>query len=140
MYCLMDNLQHYDRGNLYDNLQKDDFIEFVSPDNSFINPGREFYDSDEEYFVALLSAEFEGPRYVRPDPFGDKVELYEAPGLVVAVGEEIKLYDVGHNSNQVGQVFDRMMAGRGGNAVNEIENIDFEVSVEESVKKIFELL
>jgi hypothetical protein len=131
---------HYDRGNFYDNLSQTDFISEVSPDEAFLNPGRDFYDSDEEYFVALLSAEFDGPRYVRPDPMGEKVGLYEAPGTVVAIGEDIRLYSLRPDSHQINHVFDRMMTDLGGNAVREVDEVVFDEGVEEAVEEIFDMV
>lgn len=115
-------------------------MEEVSPSEAFLNPGRDFYESDEEYFLALLSAEFEGPRYVRPDPFGDKIRLYEAPGTVVAVGEGISVYSLSTNSDQIGQVFDRMISERGGNAVRKVGDVSFDEGVEEAVEDVFEMI
>lgn len=131
---------HYDRGNLYDNLSQEKFIEEVSPDEAFLNPGRDFYDSDMDYFVSLLSAEFDGPRPVRPDPLGDKVQLYEASGVVVAVGEEIEVYELGPTVHPLGEVFDKMITSYSGGSVSSVEEISFDEGVEEAVERIFEKL
>jgi len=131
---------HYDRGNLYDNFSREEFVDEVSPDEAFLNPGREFYDSDTDYFVSLLSAEFDGPRYVRPDPMGDKVRVYEAPGVVVAVGEDIEVYELRPAVHQLGEVFDSMIADSRMGNVNSVEEIGFDEGVEEAVEKIFEKL
>lgn len=136
----MGDARHYDRGNLYDNLSQSRFMDEVSPDEAFLNPGRGFYDSDEEYFVALLSAEFDGPRYVRPDPKGDKVELYEAPGAVVALGEDIKVYSLKPTAYQINHVFDNMIADRGGTPVRNVGEVGLDEGVEEAVEEIFDMI
>jgi hypothetical protein len=130
--------QHYDRGTLYDNLSQEGFIEEVSPDEAFLNPGREFYDSDMEYFTSLLSAEFDGPRPIKPDPLGDEVQLYEAPGVVVAIGEKIELYELRPTVHQLGEVFDKMISSYGGGSVRNVEEISFDEGVEKAVERIFE--
>lgn len=136
----MAEAEHYDRGTIYDNLSQARFIAEVSPDEAFLNPGRDFYDSDTEYFVALLSAEFDGPSYVRPDPMGEGVGLYEVPGTVVAVGEDIKVYSLRPGSHQINHVFDRMIDNLGGDAVSEVEDVSLDEGVEEAVEEIFDMI
>lgn len=58
-----------DRGNLYDNLSKQQFVEEVSPDREVVlNAGLDFYDSKEEYFNAIVDVsrvEWDGcPTYI----------------------------------------------------------------------------
>jgi hypothetical protein len=132
--------RYYDRGTLFDNFSRKEFVDEVMPENAFLNPGRDFYDSDRDYFLSLLSAEFDGPRPVRPDPFEDKVDLYEAPGVVVAVGDCIELYELRPSGYQLGDVFDEMTDGYSSGNIRDKGEVSFDEGIEAEVERIFDMI